>query len=95
MVKTATGADDWDDDDVTNCPECGAEIYVIAERCPKCGHWFVEQDRRAMRANRRNASSMAEEARELRIVKIGAAILLALALLILLIAGAVSLVGGG
>jgi hypothetical protein len=95
VVMTATGADDWEDDDVTDCPECGAEIYVIAERCPKCGYWFVEQDRRAMRANRRNESSIAEASRELRIVKIGAMVLLALAALFLVIAGAMSLLSGG
>lgn len=76
MVKTATGADD-PGDDLTNCPECGAEIYMIASRCPKCGHWFVESDRRAMQANRRNDATIAEESRELRIVKIGAIALVA------------------
>ena len=93
MVKTASGFDDDDDDDVTDCPECGAEIYVIAERCPKCGHWFVDQDRRAMRASRRNEASTAELAGQLKIVKVGAAVLLIAAAIFLAIAGVMSFLG--
>ena len=78
MVKTATGFDSGDDnDDVTDCPECGAEIYIIADRCPKCGHWFVEKDRRAMKSNRRNDESIAKQSKELAIVKVGAILLVA------------------
>lgn len=40
--------DDWssetDDDDVSytvDCPECGAEVYEDAERCPACGSYIV------------------------------------------------------
>lgn len=76
MVKIAAGFEGDDDEDVTDCPECGAEIYIIAERCPKCGHWFVEQDRRMMRANRRNEATISETAGQLRIVKVGAVVLL-------------------
>ena len=35
--------DAWDDDDsveLITCPECQAEIYEEAERCPACG-WYV------------------------------------------------------
>jgi uncharacterized membrane protein YvbJ len=90
MVKTATGFDSGDGDDITDCPECGAEIYMIADRCPKCGHWFVEKDRRAMRSRRRNDESIAEESRELRIVKIGAILLLGACLVFGLVALIVS-----
>ena len=92
MVKTATGADD-PVDDVTDCPECGAEIYVIAERCPKCGHWFVESDRREMRANRRNEGSISEMERSMRILKIGAAVLLAVFVLCLVVGAVISMSG--
>jgi hypothetical protein len=93
---TARGlGDSGDDDDVTDCPECGAEIYIIAQRCPKCGHWFVEEDRRKMSARRRNEASIAEQSLELRIVKIGGAALLAALVLCLLIAGIVWLVNRG
>jgi uncharacterized membrane protein YvbJ len=91
MVKTATGADD-PDDDVTDCPECGAEIYLIADRCPKCGHWFVESDRRKMRANRRNEGSVAEMASEMQIVKIGGVVLLVVLVLCLLVWAVISVV---
>ena len=94
VVKTATGIGDSGDDDVTDCPECGAEIYIIADRCPKCGHWFVDKDRRAMLARRRNEASVAELTSELRIVKIGGIILLAILFLCLLIWGAAAILSG-
>lgn len=91
MVKTAAGFDRGDDDDVTDCPECGAEIYIIGDRCPRCGHWFLEQDRRTMRTNRRNEASISESAAQLRIIKIGAAILLVSGAVFLIIAAATSI----
>jgi predicted ATP-dependent serine protease len=96
VARTAAGSggDDYGDEDVTDCPECGAEIYAIAGRCPKCGHWFVEQDRRAMRANLRNDESTADLAKQLRIAKIGAVVLLVAAAIVLLVAGALSVVSG-
>lgn len=40
--------DDWspgmDDDDesyTVDCPECGAEVYEDAERCPSCGSYII------------------------------------------------------
>jgi predicted amidophosphoribosyltransferase len=46
MPITAQGLDDSDDDDeIGACPECGAEVYLIAARCPKCGYWFTDEDR--------------------------------------------------
>ena len=45
MPITAQGLDDSDDDDeIGQCPECGAEVYLIAARCPKCGYWFTDED---------------------------------------------------
>lgn len=84
MVKTATGADD-PGDDITDCPECGTEVYAIADRCPKCGHWFVESDRRRMAAGRRNDASIAEMEGAMRILKVAAAILIAVLFVGLLI----------
>jgi hypothetical protein len=26
--------------DLLNCPECGAEVYADAERCPECEAWI-------------------------------------------------------
>ena len=34
--------DDSDDDaEVVGCPECGADVYEDAERCPTCGEYIV------------------------------------------------------
>jgi hypothetical protein len=42
--------DDPDDDDTSDdlvyCPECRAEIYALAERCPACGHLILHNERR-------------------------------------------------
>lgn len=47
--------EDWYDDDreledaeAACCPECGAAIYLMAERCPACGYWVSEADRAAL-----------------------------------------------
>ena len=47
--------EDWYDDDddsggeeMAPCPECGAAIYDVTEKCPACGYWLTEADRRAM-----------------------------------------------
>jgi hypothetical protein len=79
MPKTAIGF--ADDDETGECPECGAEIYLIVDRCPKCGYWFEEGDRPAMKSGHRVHS-------ELQIVKWGAAVLFVL-LLVGLLVGAV------
>jgi hypothetical protein len=46
--------EDWTDDDpdvgeedTIPCPECGGEVAEIADRCPSCGYWLTEADRRA------------------------------------------------
>jgi uncharacterized membrane protein YvbJ len=72
MPITANGLDDSDDDDeVGECPECGVEVYLIATRCPKCGHWFQDDERRSMNRSRQTRS-------ELKIVKVGGVVLLVL-----------------
>lgn len=86
-VMTNSAGDDDGGDDVVECPECGVEIYVIADRCPKCGYWVMQEDRRAMRANRRSASDISERAAQMRIIKIAAIILLA----VMALAGLVAL----
>jgi hypothetical protein len=43
----SAGNDD-DDDEVGKCPECHTEVYLIADRCPTCGHWFQEGERPLM-----------------------------------------------
>jgi hypothetical protein len=53
--------DDWDDDEswsdddkepdsgeAAPCPECGKPIDIITDKCPECGYWLSEADRRAM-----------------------------------------------
>ena len=40
--------DEDSDDEPGECPACHAEVYLIADRCPKCGHWFLEVERRSM-----------------------------------------------
>jgi predicted Zn-ribbon and HTH transcriptional regulator len=80
MVKTAAGFDDEDDgDEVSDCPECGAEVYLIGDRCPKCGYWFTKDDRASMRRSRGVQS-------EMRFVKIAAALLGVILVLGLLVA---------
>ena len=39
------GADDADD--LIGCPECREPIYADVEQCPVCGHWILDQQRRA------------------------------------------------
>jgi hypothetical protein len=40
--------DDPDEAEVGRCPECHVPVYDITDRCPACGYWFSEADRRAM-----------------------------------------------
>lgn len=37
------GGDDEGSADVLPCPECGAEVYEEAERCPVCGNYIVHE----------------------------------------------------
>jgi hypothetical protein len=56
--------DDWDDDWLgedwsddgddgldegsSPCPECGAAISSLIDKCPQCGYWLTEVDRRTI-----------------------------------------------
>jgi hypothetical protein len=54
MPVVTSGVDEPDDDgDLAECPECGAEVYLIAGRCPACGYWFLDGDRASMRGRGR------------------------------------------
>jgi hypothetical protein len=35
--------DDEESVDLLPCPECGAEVYEEAERCPACGNYIVHE----------------------------------------------------
>ncbi len=40
--------EDWDaysseEDDWVTCPNCKAEVYHDAERCPECGDFIIDQ----------------------------------------------------
>jgi hypothetical protein len=37
-----------DEDEVGRCPECGDSVHSIADRCPACGYWLSDADRRAI-----------------------------------------------
>ena len=42
--------EDWgdgDDDvaDVVNCPNCGSEVHELADCCPKCGEFIIDESR--------------------------------------------------
>jgi hypothetical protein len=45
--------EDWSDDgeddaedDAAPCPECGADMSTLIDRCPHCGYWVTEADQR-------------------------------------------------
>jgi hypothetical protein len=48
--------EDWYDDDSGDfgdfewapCPECGETVHVITGKCPCCGYWLSDADRRAI-----------------------------------------------
>ncbi len=47
--------EDWYDDDdepgeeaAADCPECGEPFYAVSDKCPACGYWLSDADRRAM-----------------------------------------------
>jgi hypothetical protein len=56
-ANDADGSDDedWydddapDDDEPIDCPECGAEMHGYIDKCPKCGYWLTDSDRRELR----------------------------------------------
>ncbi len=81
MLKTASGSDNGD---TGRCPECGAEVYLIAGRCPKCGRWFTDDDAAAMKSGRNVVA-------EMRIIKVSAAVLLAVAIVAIAVAAILGL----
>lgn len=38
--------EDLDDHESTSCPECGETIHSFLDKCPACGYWLSESDRR-------------------------------------------------
>lgn len=47
--------EDWYDDDdeldeeqSAHCPECGGRIHSVTDKCPSCGYWLSDADRRVM-----------------------------------------------
>jgi ribosomal protein L37E len=43
--------DELDEEETARCPECGQSVHIISGRCPACGYWLSEADRRAMWSN--------------------------------------------
>ena len=44
------------DEETADCPECRKPVDLIANSCPHCGHWFLEEEKTLMaRQSRRNA----------------------------------------
>jgi ribosomal protein S27AE len=55
MIDDGSNDEDWYDDEdefveeePARCPECGGPVHVVTGKCPACGYWFLETDRRAM-----------------------------------------------
>ena len=47
--------EDWYDDDdepddaqSARCPECGGQVHSVSDKCPACGYWLSDAERRAM-----------------------------------------------
>lgn len=36
----------YDDEESAPCPECGATIHSVLDKCPQCGYWLTDEDRR-------------------------------------------------
>jgi ribosomal protein L37E len=47
--------DDFDDETAASCPECGGAFHSIADKCPACGYWLSDADRRDMWSGRSQA----------------------------------------
>lgn len=46
-------ADDDDDSvDTHPCPMCSAEVYADTPSCPRCGHYFTDDDPKPLNATR-------------------------------------------
>ncbi|HEY4234075.1 MAG TPA: hypothetical protein VGM76_11650 [Lacipirellulaceae bacterium] len=68
---------DEEDDQTAVCPECGGHIFLGADKCPACGYWLSAADHRALGTDNSQP----------RFIRIATAIILALFLIGLLIAG--------
>jgi hypothetical protein len=33
------------DDETAPCPECGAAVSSVSDKCPACGCWITDEDR--------------------------------------------------
>jgi hypothetical protein len=40
--------DELDEEEAARCPECGGPVEIVTDKCPACGYWLSEADRRAM-----------------------------------------------
>ena len=49
-------SEDDDEEEVADCPECGKQVDLIANSCPHCGHWFLEEEKEAMERQARAGS---------------------------------------
>jgi predicted amidophosphoribosyltransferase len=38
--------DEFDAGETAHCPECGTSVHSISDKCPACGYWLSETDRR-------------------------------------------------
>lgn len=78
------GDDQWDGDDeeeTIDCPECGETVYLISDKCPQCGHWFLDEEKVAGAFGSRVASDL-KSPMGMFLIGIGLLILVLLLLLI-------------
>ena len=40
------GSKEPDDSETGHCPECSGPVYEFTNKCPACGYWLTEADRR-------------------------------------------------
>jgi hypothetical protein len=42
------GSQESDDSETGHCPECSGPVYEFTSKCPACGYWLTNADRRQM-----------------------------------------------
>ncbi len=42
-------ADEQEEPEAAHCPECNGPVYEYTDKCPACGYWLTEADRRRLR----------------------------------------------